>query len=463
MADNTQVSAPGTGADVLRTEDIGGGIKLAVSKIYLGAHGADNGPVTTSNPFPVTGPSGPIDGVDITSPSPAMPSGGAGIRGWLSAIWTKLNATIAVSGTFWQATQPVSAAALPLPTGAATSANQCAPGTAGAPSANVQSVQGVASMTPLKVDGSGATQPVSGSVSVSNFPGTQAVSGSVSVSNLPGTQPVSGSVSVSNFPGTQPVSGTVSVGNFPSTQTVVLSDAAATTGSITALDSGTATVTNADGQSITSGTPTAGSSVRATISGATTARIEVTAHSGSLFNGTILFERSVDGSIFEGTTATEPGGASAPVSSDAFTGVASTRFYTVDVAGFTGVGARCSAFTSGQLDVRIQPGSGPVHVALPGGAPPIRGTMTDHSGTIATGGSAQQAVAANPNRNFLLVANPPNATGNLWVNFTTTATQAEPSIGLQPGQGLTLSKWVSTEAVSVIASDTSHPFVCKDG
>ena len=37
-----------------------------------------------------------------------MPAGGVGIRGWLSAIWTKLNASLAVTGTFWQATQPVS-------------------------------------------------------------------------------------------------------------------------------------------------------------------------------------------------------------------------------------------------------------------------------------------------------------------------------------------------------------------
>lgn len=37
---------------------------------------------------------------------------------------TNLPATQAVSGTFWQATQPVSAVALPLPAGAATAANQ---------------------------------------------------------------------------------------------------------------------------------------------------------------------------------------------------------------------------------------------------------------------------------------------------------------------------------------------------
>jgi hypothetical protein len=47
------------------------------------------------------------EGTDITSPT-AMPAGGAGLRGWLSAIWTKLNASLAVTGTFWQTTQPAS-------------------------------------------------------------------------------------------------------------------------------------------------------------------------------------------------------------------------------------------------------------------------------------------------------------------------------------------------------------------
>lgn len=51
-----------------------------------------------------------------------QPTGGAGILGWLSGIFNKLNTSVAVTGTFWQATQPVSAAALPLPTGASTEA-----------------------------------------------------------------------------------------------------------------------------------------------------------------------------------------------------------------------------------------------------------------------------------------------------------------------------------------------------
>ena len=51
-----------------------------------------------------------------------------------------------------------------LPTGAATAAKQPALGTAGASSADVISVQGIAAGTALIVDGSGVTQPVSGTV-----------------------------------------------------------------------------------------------------------------------------------------------------------------------------------------------------------------------------------------------------------------------------------------------------------
>lgn len=84
------------------------------------------------------------DGTDGSGIS--QPAGGVGIRGWLSGIYKALTGTLTaaisgtvavtgtffqatqpVSGTFFQSTQPVSAASLPLPTGAATSANQAAP------------------------------------------------------------------------------------------------------------------------------------------------------------------------------------------------------------------------------------------------------------------------------------------------------------------------------------------------
>ena len=72
MADNTTLN-PGTGGDVVAADDVGG-VKYQVVKLDLGGDGV----------------SSPVSG--------ALP----------------------VSGTFYQATQPVSAAALPLPTGAAT-------------------------------------------------------------------------------------------------------------------------------------------------------------------------------------------------------------------------------------------------------------------------------------------------------------------------------------------------------
>jgi hypothetical protein len=63
----------------------------------------------------------------------------------------------------------------------------------------------------LTVDGTffQATQPISGTVAVSNFPATQPVSGTVAVSNFPATQPISGSVSVSNFPASVEISNDV--------------------------------------------------------------------------------------------------------------------------------------------------------------------------------------------------------------------------------------------------------------
>lgn len=108
--------------------------------------------------------------------------------------------------------------------------------------------------TALKVDGSAVTQPVSGSVSVSNFPSTQNIAGTgtagtaatgvVTVQGIAGavavkvdgsavTQPVSGTVAVSSVSGTVAVSfGETSSGivNYASSSTAVANGA---TGTIT--------------------------------------------------------------------------------------------------------------------------------------------------------------------------------------------------------------------------------------
>jgi hypothetical protein len=75
--------------------------------------------------------------------------------------------TIAVTGTFFPATQPISALSLPLPTGAATSAKQPALGTAGTASTDVITVQGIAG---------GVAQTITGTVTANAGTGTFAVS-----------------------------------------------------------------------------------------------------------------------------------------------------------------------------------------------------------------------------------------------------------------------------------------------
>jgi hypothetical protein len=70
-----------------------------------------------------------------------------------------------------------------------------------------------------------ATQPVSGSVAVSSVGGSVAVTGTF----WQATQPVSGSVSVSNFPATQAVTGTF----WQATQPVSIAGSVAVTGPLT--------------------------------------------------------------------------------------------------------------------------------------------------------------------------------------------------------------------------------------
>jgi hypothetical protein len=71
------------------------------------------------------------------------PANGTGVRGWLRSIYDKLASSIAVTGTFWQATQPVSVASLPLPAGASTAANQAT---------EIANLQAINSLTPSVYD-----------------------------------------------------------------------------------------------------------------------------------------------------------------------------------------------------------------------------------------------------------------------------------------------------------------------
>ena len=110
----------------------------------------------------------------------ALAFGQATMADSLPVVLASDQSPLPVTGTFWQATQPVSVASLPLPTGAALDAT----------------LAGIAGQLPaalvggrLAIDGSGVVQPVSGTVSIS---GTVNVAPPVPSTKLSGQQNVTG-------------------------------------------------------------------------------------------------------------------------------------------------------------------------------------------------------------------------------------------------------------------------------
>lgn len=93
----------------------------------------------------------------------------------------------------------------------------------------------------------------------------------------------------------------------------------------------------------------------------------------------------------------------------------------------------------------------------------VGGTLTDGSGTIATGGTAQNAFASNATRSYLRVQNI-SPTADLWVNETGAAVINTPgSTRLTPGGSITYDgTFCPTSAISVIGAVTGHPFTAKE-
>ena len=212
MANNTTLN-PGAGGDVIAAEDVSG-VKYPVSKIVIGAAGAVEGDVSSTRPLPVVPRNSA--GVELATPAAPLrvdPTGATtqpvSISSTLATDMVDRPArvvghVVVDSGSLsvgnFPATQPVSAAALPLPNGASTSAKQSAPGTAGAASADVLTVQGIASMTALKVDASGTTQPVSAAaLPLPTGAATAAAqaTGNASLASLDGKLPARGQATMS--------------------------------------------------------------------------------------------------------------------------------------------------------------------------------------------------------------------------------------------------------------------------
>jgi hypothetical protein len=197
-------------------------LPVAVNNFPLSLKSVQSGDWTVSvSNFPATQPvSGSVSVSNL--PSTQAVSGTVAISG-----------SVAVTGSFYQTTQPVSVSSLPLPSGASTSANQTTANSslssidAKIPSGltmsgdrlKVDIPAGSASLTNTELRASAV--PVSlTSTTITNFPTTQAVTGAF----YQATQPVS----IASMP-TTPVTGTF----WQSTQPVSIASSVAVTGPLT--------------------------------------------------------------------------------------------------------------------------------------------------------------------------------------------------------------------------------------
>lgn len=104
---------------------------------------------------------------------------------------------------------------------------------------------------------------------------------------------------------------------------------------------------------------------------------------------------------------------------------------------------------------------------LPVASAPVAVTPTDRGGTIATGGTAQNAMAANASRKGGWIQNPCNANEDLFVSTSTSAVTtpgAPDDADLAPCQSFSLNQagLIVQSAVSVNAATTGHAYIGKE-
>lgn len=167
------------------TQPVSGTVTATQGTGGVSAWKVDGSAVTQPVSGTVTANQGGTWNVNNVSGTVSLPTGAATsanqttANGSLSSIDSKLTSPLAVSQSGTWNVNNVSGT-VSLPTGAATAAKQPALGTAGTPSTDVISVQGITSMTALKVDGSAVTQPVSGTVTANQ-------GGTWNITNVSGT------------------------------------------------------------------------------------------------------------------------------------------------------------------------------------------------------------------------------------------------------------------------------------
>jgi hypothetical protein len=148
-----------------------------------------------------------VDGSGVTQPVSGTVTANVGTGPW-PVTDNAGSLTVDNAGTFavqaaqsgaWDITNV--SGTVSLPTGASTAAKQPALGTAGIPSTDVLSIQGITSMTALTVDGSGVTQPISGTVSATQS-GTWNVGTLSTITNVVHVDDNSSTLSVDDGAGT---------------------------------------------------------------------------------------------------------------------------------------------------------------------------------------------------------------------------------------------------------------------
>jgi hypothetical protein len=233
-------------------------------------------------------------------------------------------------------------------------------------------------------------------------------------------------------------------------------DVRPTSGTISAADAISATVAGQNNVSIITGAPTANSYVSQAVNGISNASIQLS----GVWLGAVVFEDSIDG----GTTWAQlrcniRGNANAPLNIRSAT---ANGMFSCEAAGATNIRVRATAWTSGTAVVTM------TFTAFPGALTVINKiteepnavNSTDFSGTIATGGSYQTAIAAPVSpaamRRGCLIQNPTTASEVLNVKF---GTMAQPYT-LLPGDhiGCTIGSQVLQDAVTVMAATLGHAY-----
>lgn len=272
-----------------------------------------------------------------------------------------------------------------LPTGAATSAKQPALGTAGTASADVLTVQGITSMTPLKVDNSANTQPIS----ASSLP--LPTGAATSANQTTGNSSLS---TIATNTGNIPAKGQATMAN--STPVAIASDqsAVAVSGTVTA-NAGTGTFTNQQTNN-TADYDTGAGTQTMTMFG-----LALPASGGSVAGGTS-----------SNPVRTDPTGTTAqPVSGTITANVGTTNGLALD-ATLTGGTQKTKLVDSGGTNVATVSAGGALKVDNSANTQPISGTVTANAGTgtfatkeVRSGTSAQTTVAGSATSVSLLASN----------------------------------------------------------